>query len=318
MTEKQLITPEPPTTSYKHKVWMDGGFLGYSLITVCGGNKSKQAVLEITDPDLVKELDCYVINSTQGHCSWSPVYDATDLRFFYGSEIQNSDDPPTELRECSSYSTTGGVRSGCDLPATPETFIEMVFNATLNDTLVRNTFKNNNLKVKPPPLKWDVKKSKDNFNITWSPPDMLHLQSWKFRLNYTVCDSKMNATFEERLSHKLDRVSHCRYCLSIEAMSNRGNSPPTDEECFDADQDLSFLVYVVIFVIISLAAVTFVCFQRNKENIFPKVPVPRDFLSDISNNNNQSPFRKLYIQAEEEENCKVTLVTNTQTNKPDC
>ncbi|XP_021171549.2 interleukin-13 receptor subunit alpha-1 [Fundulus heteroclitus] len=187
--EERRISQDPPHTSYKCEVWMDGGFLGYSLKTVCGSNESKPAVLNINDPELVKDVDCYVINSTQGHCSWSPVYDATDLRFFYQLQTHDSDDPATELRECSSYSTTGGVRSGCDLPATPQTFIGMVFKATLNNTLVRNTFKEDNFKLKPPPLKWEVKKSKDKFNITWSPPDM-RFDSWTFRLNYTSCDLK--------------------------------------------------------------------------------------------------------------------------------
>lgn len=50
------------------------------------------------------------------------------------------------LQECSSYSYTGGVKSGCDLNATTSMSIKMLFNATANNKVVWNTFHLDELK----------------------------------------------------------------------------------------------------------------------------------------------------------------------------
>ncbi|MED6260687.1 hypothetical protein ATANTOWER_026279 [Ataeniobius toweri] len=303
-------------TSYHHEVFMQGGFLQFSLTTVCDVNRSEPAVLEIRYPELVKMLDCYSYTATQTHCSWSPTSNATDLRFFYWLGTHYSDETPTKkLQECSSYTYTGDVKTGCNLQATQKTFIEMLFNATLNNTLVRNTFRHERFRVKPPPPTWTVIKSKDKLNISWIPPDMLRLDLWTFLIKYTACDSKKEINISEVTLYMLERVSRCRYCISIEAKSKHGNSPPSDQKCFDADRDLSSLVYAVVpGLMVIVALVILVCCRRNKDIIFPKVPEPRDFLTDITNN--KSSFCKLYNPAEEEKNCKLTLLTDTQASKP--
>lgn len=42
--------------------------------------------------------------------------------------------------------------------------------------------------VRPPPLKWNITKHGDEFNITWTPPEMLTPDSWSYTINYKICD----------------------------------------------------------------------------------------------------------------------------------
>lgn len=317
--ENISFIPEEATFYIDKDMVMERGFLRYSFRTVCGNNQSKLAVLEISYPELVKNLDCYIYSPEKGHCAWSPAWNTTDLHFFYWLDV-HYEETRRELQECSSYNYTGDVKSGCDFPAKTNTIIGILFNATLNNTVVRNSFYMDDLKVKPPAPRWEVIKTKNKFNISWNVADLPRLNTWTFEINYTQCNKEETTIVpRDSTSYVLQRVSHCQYCIGLRAKSDSGNSLPSDKKCFDADKDLYWLVCaVVIFLIVTLAGVTFVCWHRNKDTIWPKIPGPPDFLSDIAKNNNESIFHKLYIPAEEEENCIVTLATDTQTKKPDC
>ncbi|KAM4714442.1 interleukin-13 receptor subunit alpha-1 isoform 2-T2 [Anableps anableps] len=218
--------------SFSELMYMEGGFCHYSLRTVCGNNQSEPAVLEISYPELVKMLDCYVYAAKQTHCSWSSVWNDTDLRFFYQLRTNFVDGPPAKLQECSSYNYTDDVKSGCNLPASSQMSIGMFFNATLNNTVVWNSFSQNRLKVKPPAPTWTVKESKDQFSINWIPPDILRQDSWAYQITYTECNKQNTVYVEEQTSFVLQRVFNCSYCIWIEANSESGNSPPSDKQCF--------------------------------------------------------------------------------------
>ncbi|XP_008433252.1 interleukin-13 receptor subunit alpha-1 [Poecilia reticulata] len=316
---KLKFKPQGKSKSYtKDNLYMGGGLLSYSLQTVCHNNRSQPAVLNIFYPDLVKSLDFYMISAKRGHCSWSPVITTPELRFFYQLNDRSPNNSTTEiLQECSSYTYTDGLKSGCNLDATTKMNIRMLFNATVNNTVVRNTFNWEELKVKPPAPIWTVKENKNNFNISWTPPDMLSLRSWTFQINYNECEQKGERSVPENTSFELQRSPNCRYCIWIQATSKSGNSLPTDEKCFDPDRG-SFLVYVVVAaLVVTLAVISIACLLRNKKHIFPKIPVPSNIFKDVIENNNESFFRKLYVPPEEQENCTVTVVRDAQTIKPD-
>ncbi|PWA14805.1 hypothetical protein CCH79_00014516 [Gambusia affinis] len=300
-------------------LFTEGRHLSCSLETVCHAKRSEPAFLNITYPGLVKSLDFYMTSAKRGHCSWSPAMTTPDLRFFYQLKDQFVDGPPTvTLQECSSYSYTGGVKSGCDLDTTARMSIMILFNATVNNEVVWNTFHLDELKVKPVAPDWTVKENKDNFNISWTPPDVLDLSSWTFKINYTVCGKEERPLSASGHSYRLERSPSCRYCMKIQAISDRGNSPETDEKCFDPDR-ASFSAYIVIVaLLVTLAGISIACLLRNKKRIFPKIPVPSNFFKDVMENNNESFFRKLYVPPEEQENCTVTVVKDAQTIKPDC
>ncbi|XP_015253359.1 PREDICTED: interleukin-13 receptor subunit alpha-1-like [Cyprinodon variegatus] len=297
-------------TTYKpkNKVFMKKGHMyEFSLTIKCGkNNKSEPAILELNYPELLTSRDCYRHTSNDVRCSWTPAPAATGLRFFYGMEF-HYEDRIEEMQECTSYIYNGSVKSGCDLKASSNAVIEIVFNATLNNTLVRNTFLEDHFKLKPPPPEVNVTKTESEFKISWNDPGELGLNT--FKLNSYCNDVKEEFIIEERRWETVKRDRNCRYCFSVQAQ-DIDNSPESEQKCFDADSnvDPSLLACgLAVVLIVILAVLFFLWFQRKKETIFPKVPAPRDYLSDISNNS-QSSFRKLFIEAEEEENCKVTLV----------
>uniref|UniRef100_A0A8C6PW49 Cytokine receptor-like factor 2-like domain-containing protein n=1 Tax=Nothobranchius furzeri TaxID=105023 RepID=A0A8C6PW49_NOTFU len=168
---------------------MEGGSLSFSVKTVCGNNESEPATLNVTSPDLVTALDCYSYTATLVNCTWSAAGDSSNLTFSYILAKEFGDEPPAELQECSSYMSSGGVRTGCTLQASLSHAIHIVLHSTINSTLIRNTFTKRTIyNVRPPPLVWNVTESKHTLAISWSPPDMLDLSEWDFVINYTFCD----------------------------------------------------------------------------------------------------------------------------------
>ncbi|XP_068444125.1 interleukin-13 receptor subunit alpha-1 [Clinocottus analis] len=298
---------------------MDGGFLNVTVRTVCGGDSSKPAWLSVDHPELVRNLQCYIHAATQTHCSWQAASPAQDLRFFYW--LLNNDGSQSiyetfALQECSAYSGGG---SGCDLQADVHQTVHILFNATVNGTPATNTFKRDTADdVRPPPLHWTVTKIREKFHISWTPPEIK--RPWKYTINYTECGEPKIITIDRETSTELNVIPRCAYRIAIKASSYKGETPYGDAKHFDADTDPNAWLYaaaIVPVMLAGLAALVLVCWRKNKEYIFPKVPEPRDFLSDISNNNNKDRDHSLYVPAEEGDNCKITLVEDPLINKLD-
>ncbi|XP_045921697.1 uncharacterized protein LOC123981097 [Micropterus dolomieu] len=319
--EEIYIEQTAPWSTY---TVMEGGFLEVSVEAVCSGGVT--VFLNHTSPVLVRNLNC-IYSSKKSHCSWTPVSHTPDLAFFY--RLQNEDqtteaddDTLSPLKECSSYNYAAGVRTGCDLQADIKHAIHLLFNGTQKNMTVRNTFRRVLLEnVRPSALEWNVTKNGSQLNISWIPPDIIDLSQWKFIINYTECDQIKVKTVDGDLSIQVKLVSHCRYRMAIKAQTTgaiQAETPWSDEKYFDADTDPNALVYAAAIIIplmfAGLAVLTFMCCRKNKEKIFPKVPEPRDLISDISDNNNKSNVCNLYIPAVEEDNCKITLVIDPHSN----
>ncbi|AWP00808.1 putative collagen alpha-1(XII) chain-like [Scophthalmus maximus] len=316
--------PSPP---WKSVVVMEGGFLQVSVKTVCGGKRSEPTVLNVTYPEMVKNVQCYILSSKHAHCSWESANPTAVVHFFYRLVEENlstsvhDDSPSPRLRECpmSNYKERAGT--GCVLQVTLKQGILIVFNGTVNKVPFRNTFRRMPLDhVKPPPLNWTVIKTGKRFLISWIPPDIKPLFG-KYIINYTECDKikiKTIANVEET-SAELALLPHCQYRIAMKAQYETFSTPWGDEEHFDADKDSNSWVYVIIpLMVAALATLTFVCCRKNKNHIFPKLPQPRDLLSDISENNNKSAVCNLYIPTEDDVGCKIMLVTEPNINTPDC
>ncbi|XP_039996310.1 uncharacterized protein LOC120797091 [Xiphias gladius] len=307
------------SASWSREFGIEGGLLNFNIKTVCGNETSEPAFFNASYPEMVKNLKCYIRSSKHSHCSWESASPTKDLGFFYRltedslGENENDHASSAPLQECPSYSFTDDVRTGCDLQARTTDRISIVLNGTVNNKFVRNTFsryfRND---VRPFRLEWTVNKTVDKFKISWIPPDIM-TDLWKFRMNYTECNEIKGTDIIHETSAELDLVSHCHYCMNIKAVYEGFSSPPSEQKCFDADKDPNTLVYAAIILPLmssGLAALVFVCYRKYKANIFPKVPQPRDLLSDISDNNNKSTVCNLYVPADEEESCKITLVTD--------
>ncbi|KAM7366035.1 hypothetical protein PAMP_015506 [Pampus punctatissimus] len=266
-------------------------------------------------PELVRNVECYIHTSDNASCTWQPTHYSSDPRFYYKLVCEGGEDCEVPLKECSSY-IYKNQKTGCNLQINTRHNIQMFFNETLNNTVVRNNFKIDLVKVNAPPLVWTVSKAEDKFNISWIPPDVLNLKRWDFIINYTECNkSKTKRISKGKTSTELNRVSHCQYNMSIKGeYLDRGETEWSDIKYFDADPDPKAWVYAVVFIPLlfgGLAVLTFVCCRKNKKNIFPNVPKPLDLLSDISDNNNQSTVYNLYVPSKEEEDCKFTLVVES-------
>ncbi|XP_065806695.1 uncharacterized protein [Labrus bergylta] len=307
-------------TSWSTRRVMEGGVLNLILQTVCNDtDESVNVEIRSAYKDLVKDLQCFIESSTLTNCTWLHATKTSDLRFFY---MFSNNDPNksledesqwTPLVECSAY--TYGIRSGCGLQAKPTQTLFILLNGTLDNKPVRNTFKKS-LLVRPPALNWTVVEAENYFIINWIPPDVFSLDSWEFCIRYTEGDKLKNITTKKVTSYKLPRQSRYQYWISIQAKKDENKTPWTKEKYFSAATDPSAILYPVVIIPLmcaGLAVLTVVCCRKNKKALFPKVPEPRDLLSEISNNNNKSVIHKLYIPAEEEENCKITLVMDPQT-----
>ncbi|XP_078131726.1 interleukin-13 receptor subunit alpha-1-like isoform X1 [Sander vitreus] len=326
-SEKEHITPN---TTWDAHIVMEGGYLWFSVETVCEGNSSTKVVKKTNYTDLVKDLQCYSHSAKQTHCFWLPDTHAPDLKFYY--QLQNEDftvtangKSPFNLTECLEYRYTDGVRTGCNLEATISQSIAILLNGTHNNSLARNTFKKWPKKnMRPPALNWTFTETWDHFlNISWTPPDIP--VQWTYKINYTECDEvKTKQVGNGETSTLLDLVLHCQYSIAIKAeyekREYKGWTAWSDVKYFAAEPGPDawlFAAIIVPLMFASLAALLCVCFRKNKEHIFPKVPEPRDLISDIFDNNNKSTVCNLYMPAEEEDNCKITLVEESQINKLD-
>lgn len=321
-SSERTTVDSPPWTKY---IVMEGGYLQLTVLTICNGNASEGVVLTHTYPELVKEVECYIVSSKHCKCSWEAGSRVHDLSFFYrlvkdDFTVSVSDNSSSPLQECPSYIYDGDNRTGCDLEATIDHSIDILFNRTVNDSLFRNTFKKHlSGKVKPPPLNWTVTKVGGKFNISWIPIDIK--LPWEYLINYTECNKSKEKRAGRGISYQLDLVPHCQYSMQIRAQYDNHYTPWSEVKKFEPDTDSNAVVFAAIIiplVFAGLVILTFVCCRKNKDHIFPKVPQPRDFLSDIYDNNNKSTIRDLYIPAEEEENCNITLVMDPQNEyKPD-
>ncbi|KAJ4948665.1 hypothetical protein JOQ06_020195 [Pogonophryne albipinna] len=289
---------------------MFGGFLNVSVNSNC----ARYEPVIVTYPDLVQDLQCSITTPTEAHCTWNlNAHTPSNLGFFY--HLNNN-----VIKECPSYVHRGSVRTGCNLEANVEDSIVFSFNGTLKNQTVRNTFKEAlRSKVIAPALHWNVTKSGGKFKIRWTPPSIKI--TWEYVITYKEC-SETKSLDGVGETAEFTFVPKCSYRITIQAIGENGDAKTllSDEKYFAAESDLNAWVYVAIILplmVAVLAVLTIVYCRKNKEILFPKVPQPRDLISDISDNNNKSMGGKLYIPAEKEDNFNVTLVTDPQICKLD-
>ncbi|XP_028285404.1 uncharacterized protein LOC114451069 [Parambassis ranga] len=321
--ETELITE----TQWGQYEIMEGGFSQFSLKTLWNGSESEEVFINTSNPELVKDLRCYIYSATEAYCSWSIVNHTAHLRFYYElvNDLQNhssnDDICSSNTQECSLYFSTNGMKTGCylNLKGIKESegiflAVHILFNGTVENTYAWNTFLRR-LKddVRPPALNCSVKKIENALEISWVHPEVGCHSDWQFIINSTVCNKNQTLKVNEKTSHKLLWDPHCPHRISVKATCESGETPWSEEIYLEAE-DPNVLVYAAVLiplVVACLAAVTFALFWKFKKVIFPKVPQPKNLIDDIYDNNNKSIVGKTYV-AEEEESCKITLVADPE------
>ncbi|XP_077445054.1 interleukin-13 receptor subunit alpha-1 isoform X2 [Stigmatopora argus] len=296
---------------------MEGGSIFFSVQTTCNQNQSQPVYLNVTYPELVSNVQCDIVSSTLTRCTWVPLRLIPDLSFLYRlvDELGDSSPEGVSLSECPQYLQTRGVRTGCRLRSRTRESVTMLFNGTVNGSLVRNTFQIKVVGVRPRPLRWNVSQVVGGFNLSWTPPDVLRLKNWRFIINYTECDSTKGHMVQGTTWKFMTRVPRCPYRLTLKAQSDRGETDWSHVIYFGADEDPNALLYAAIVVSVLCAGLVLLLgfyWRRNKERFFKKVPEPRDLLSDICNDKNKSGFHNLNFPKKEEGECQISVVMEQQ------
>ncbi|CAN9509719.1 unnamed protein product [Ophioblennius macclurei] len=300
---------------------MEGGSINWRISTVCEGSKSKPVLVNISYPELVKKLDCFLKSPNKAECEWSLGTHSPNFRFFYGLVNECTDKvDPFHLQECPSYVWTNGVRSGCRMDATRCHTLYALFNATLNDKPVRNTFKRMLMKhVRPKNLTWAVQRNGNKFNISWEVPEIKVAEDWTIEINYTECGPKDILERKDQLFEVLELNPLCRKAITARATSPVGQTPWGEWKHYEGDKDPRVLLLVVVLLIVVLVVLIGACFQKNKEKLWPAIPKPKDYLSEFSNATNNKTFSHiLYSPVKEENGCNVLLVVDLQHIKENC
>lgn len=322
-TTKSLFTNEVDVSpAFFSLLVMEGGSIHWNVTRVCNGSPGEPRVLSISYPELVKDLACFLDSPRRARCQWSPGAPPADFRLYYKLVDEcGVDSAPPALRECPSYVWTGGVASGCELPATVCHVAYVLVNGTVDGEPVRNTFRRQLADdVRLPPLEWRAEKMGNKLNVSWERPEVAVPDGWRIQINYTECGgARESLEIEgEVWSHPLVLDSGCPRAVAVRATSQSGATPWGEWRRFDADASpLLYMVAVVLVSVAALVALACVCLGRNKDVIFRKVPEPFDYVSEIYNNNTQSVFHGLYISPEEEE-CKISLVVDEQLDGTTC
>ncbi|XP_028330379.1 interleukin-13 receptor subunit alpha-2-like isoform X2 [Gouania willdenowi] len=246
---EHLIIDKSPC--YIENKVMEGGSIQWSISTVCQQNRSVAVVLNVSYPEIVKHLKCYLYAPNQSRCEWLPNFSPPDLKFFYiSAEAFSSKNSLVSLVECSSYIYNESMKTGCEIQATENHIIYILFNGTLNNKPVRNTFlRKPKDDVRLPPLKLTATKNGNEINMNWNKPNILP-KDWIFKINYTECDVLKSISVKGETAYVLESVSHCQYNISIRAQSKSGKAPWSDWKYFDAEHDSNMHSYAYATILI--------------------------------------------------------------------
>lgn len=297
---------------WTHQRVPKGGFLHISIQTICSGRISEAVIVGLNDTDI--PLSCVIRSSTLTQCTWDPPASA-QLSFFYSlgksfQEISKFD----KLRECPHYNSK---RTGCDLKMkmkmkVADQAIIVVLNGTLGNGTIRNIYPSKFVPLKLPPLNWTVKDSKEQFLISWTPPEFDSY--WEYIISYTKCNNTGSIEISDSThSRELDRVAECPYRISmrgvVEGIGETEWTPDKHYGAVSVTNPVLFAVVLIPLVLAVLVVLSSLWCMKNKDKLFPKVPQPNsELFKDLINNNNKMNVHNFPFPKEEEEECPVILV----------
>ncbi|XP_034021012.1 uncharacterized protein LOC117505461 [Thalassophryne amazonica] len=264
------------------------------------------------------DVKCYIRSYKLTQCVWNlPI--SPDIRLFYWliNEDENLTTPSPHFQECSSYVSIDTRSTMCDMQRNYRQ--SMPIKLKWNETVIKNPTIPALSIMSPPPMNWTYIVKGNRANIMWTPPDFGDDQLFTYTLSYTHCGEKTEITHLTNVTYQLTLDSACNYCMVIKPVYQYlgGKTYWSDEKCFGvnitvADGESKLKTYVIVFIsVVSalLAALTFLCLWKNKDKIFPKIPEPRDYFTDVLNNNKMTVV-DWCMPVEEEENCKISLVAD--------
>ncbi|CAB1345256.1 unnamed protein product [Coregonus sp. 'balchen'] len=321
--QKNVIKKRKGTQLQECFPLMEG--VSFFLQTQCENRTRMSQTIVHTIPaptELVKNFKCYLYSSKAMNCSWLLANQAPeDLQLYYGSNNVS------KVSECSEYLYNTGQRTGCHLRGDFHKLIYFQVNGTLNGSSVRNTFEvNPHVHVKPLPLEWKITEEGSNLNISWISPDIKNPRCWDYVINYTRCKKPMSNHLEDKTWIMVNYDPYCQYRVRIKPIFSKrcgmGEGDWTKEKLYGKEGNRDWHLHVaaifIPFMAVIVAIVVCVCIRKHKDKILPKVPKPTNLIRDMFNNNNEMrAMANLYIPAQEEVDCKITLVQDPLPQEPE-
>nr|XP_046175188.1 cytokine receptor common subunit gamma-like [Oncorhynchus gorbuscha] len=303
------------------------GGVRFFIQTQCNRTQMSQTVVHtIPAPtELVTNFKCFLYTSNAMNCSWLLANQVPeDLQLYYGFfRLKNM----SKVSECNEYLYNGNQRTGCHLRGDFHMRIFFQVNGTLNGSSVRNTFMvNPKDHVQPIPLELKITEEGSNLNISWISPDIRHPRCWKYIINYTRCKMPESKSLEDKTWIMVNYDPYCQYRVRIKPIFSQlcgmGEGDWTEEKIYgkDGNRDWHLHVAAVFISVMAVIVSILVCFciRKHKDKILPKVPKPTNLISDMFNNNNEMSINEnLYIPAQEEVDCKITLVRYPLPQQPE-
>uniref|UniRef100_A0A4W5JBP9 Interleukin 13 receptor, alpha 1 n=1 Tax=Hucho hucho TaxID=62062 RepID=A0A4W5JBP9_9TELE len=302
------------------------GGVHFFIQTQCNRTRMSQTVVHtIPAPtELVKNFKCFLYSTKAMNCSWLLANQVPeDFQLYHGPRLENM----TKVSECSEYLYNDNQRTGCHLRGDFDKRIFFQVNGTLNGSSVRNTFEvNPNVNVQPLPLELKITEEGRKLNISWISPDIKHPHCWKYIINYTRCKTAESKLLEDKTWIMVNYDPYCQYRVRIKPIFSHscgmGEGDWTEEEIYgkDGNRDWNLHVAAIFISVMAVIVAIVVCFciRKHRDKILPKVPKPTNLIRNMLNNNNEMSINEnLYIPAQEEVDCKITLVQDPLPQQPE-
>ncbi|XP_045557353.1 interleukin-5 receptor subunit alpha isoform X1 [Salmo salar] len=300
------------------------GVVRFSIQTQCNNRTRMSQTVVHTIPaptELVKNFKCFLYSKAM-NCSWLLTNQVPeDLQLYYGFKNMS------KVSECSEYLYNDNQRTGCHLIGDFRIRIFFQVNGTLNGSSVRNTFEvDPKGHVQPLPLELKITEEGSNLNISWISPDIRDPRCWEYIINYTRCNTPESKSLKGETWIMVNYDPHCQYRVRIKPIflkwCGMGEGDWTREEIYGKDGNRDWHLHVAaIFISVMAVIVSIVvcfCIRKHKDKILPQVPKPTNLISDMFNNNNDMSINEhLYIPAQEEVDCKITLVQDPLPQQPE-
>ncbi|XP_074478895.1 interleukin-13 receptor subunit alpha-1-like [Sebastes fasciatus] len=309
---KRLLTEETNSDRWTYLVWTAGR--GPTACNSRNPSTIMNITIEAKKPRAeVKDIRCFT-SLKERNCSWTPGSQSFNVSYWNCGDNES-------LKTCDQpYSSA--TRNGCVLKADFK-----------DDICVHVDFGNKSssfeAKHEIHSPKMSIREVGDNLNLSWTPPEIGKVCTWKYEVCYKRCKQpeeclELMGQKGEQMPIAYDRS--CRYefkskvsagvdCLTVSSdfsdVVHYGTNEPPDETLT--------VVAIVIPIILSVCMIlSCYCFRRHSSIICPIIPDPSAIFKEMMMNGNKelkTTTGSLYTPVPEPiEPCKITLVTENREN----
>ncbi|AOC55227.1 hypothetical protein LCDVSa143R [Lymphocystis disease virus 3] len=220
-------------------------------------NKSDSVFFTVPRVEMIQSVGCFVTTGQNGYCSWSVIKDVKNLTFSYAFD-----------KNFTTILCSVGQESECFLQLYASQVVYILFKGVVKGKPVVNVFKTV-VKARPPPIELTINKNITTFDLRWKMPDIKSLNDWKFIISYTECGKSKIEVVRGKTAVKINRISCCRYCLSVMGETDDDDRTSWNEEtCFNPPIAVLTVIGFLIaaFAILVSVILTYFLIRKGKED----------------------------------------------------